>query len=334
MVLNGVARRVRNPVVASSAKKASQEGERKEHPQFWQTNSLWLLRVVEVMTAVGLLLSLYLNFEERVKSKDSFRGLCEINSAISCFHVTHSEYGKVLGVPVALFGVTWFIVLAAALVKLHMAYGVDRQLFSEFLLATLGWSAIGVLSVFYFIWAEWMLRTLCPLCTIIHMIVLVVLATLAKICIQIRLFPFSFSFVWHAALSHKSWLFFILLLHSLPFALYSFLPPSPGLDAKHASHVPDVAQYAATIAMCLKESGFTFYGRPNCIYCQQQKELFGDAFPFVSFIECSHPLKTPRCVQQKIEAFPTWIQVNDQGEEVARFVGLHSLEELAGLAGC
>ena len=31
-----------------------------------------------------------------------------------------------MGVPVALFGVTWFIVLAAALVKLHMAYGTSE----------------------------------------------------------------------------------------------------------------------------------------------------------------------------------------------------------------
>lgn len=80
------------------------------------------------------------------------------------------------------------------------------------------------------------------------------------------------------------------------------------------------------IAQCLSDKGVIIYGSKYCHNCQYQKELFGDSFQYINYIECTEEQEL--CSQMGIEAVPTWI-VNGE-----RYLGWKTPEDLAELAGC
>ncbi len=88
-------------------------------------------------------------------------------------------------------------------------------------------------------------------------------------------------------------------------------------------------------AKCLTEKGLKFYGAWWCPHCQNQKELFGDAFQYVDYIECekkpgvSKRQMTQECVDVNIEGYPTWIFADG-----SRQTGELSLETLSEISSC
>ena len=64
-------------------------------------------------------------------------------------------------------------------------------------------------------------------------------------------------------------------------------------------------------AQCLKTKGARMYGAWWCPHCAEQKEMFGYAFQYVNYVECSpegkrEPLNEV-CKQAGIQHFPTWL---------------------------
>ncbi len=97
--------------------------------------------------------------------------MCEVNETVSCQQVLTSQYGSVLGVPVAAGGAIW-----ALLVFMLAAFGLrsrNRRLrrasrATSFVLATLG-----LASVFYFGYVSFfVLKTACLLCMTMYVSVI------------------------------------------------------------------------------------------------------------------------------------------------------------------
>ena len=87
---------------------------------------------------------------------------------------------------------------------------------------------------------------------------------------------------------------------------------------------------ASGLANHLTAMGAQMFGAYWCPHCQEQKKKFGDAFSEVDYVECDPGGENPRtqlCLDNNIEAFPTWV-INDE-----HHLGVHSLEELAELSG-
>ena len=92
---------------------------------------------------------------------------------ISCSAVRNSPYAKFLNVPLAAFGVIWFALMLAVSLKLcgrhghsraaHERYVADDMLFT----AQIVWLAAGLASVFYFLYAEFVIGADPPLCTVV-----------------------------------------------------------------------------------------------------------------------------------------------------------------------
>ena len=80
-------------------------------------------------------------------------------------------------------------------------------------------------------------------------------------------------------------------------------------------------------AQCLALKDFTMYGAAWCSHCKAQKEMFGDSFKYVKYVEC--PDNVEVCSAKGVEGYPTWI--TDKGEKL---VGAQPLEKLAELSGC
>lgn len=82
-----------------------------------------------------------------------------------------------------------------------------------------------------------------------------------------------------------------------------------------------------SFASCLTERGAVMYGSEGCGFCKKQKDLFGDSFERIDYVECSKA--GDACRSAGITGFPTWI-INS----VDFLVGFQELEELASATGC
>jgi glutaredoxin len=90
--------------------------------------------------------------------------------------------------------------------------------------------------------------------------------------------------------------------------------------------------YHDKLARCLAEKKVTMYGAMWCDHCKEQKELFGDSFRYVPYVECTvngTRKITEECKSLGIRRTPTWIFPN--GDRQERVI---PLDELASRAGC
>ena len=115
-----------------------------------------------ILSILGFITSLYLTIQHFIESQ----GACDINAAISCSLVNSSTYSEIFGVPIAIFGMLWFM----ALFLLAWNYFHKKSQKQDKML--LYWNYLGFLAVIYLITAEVWLRAICPFCTVVHVIVL------------------------------------------------------------------------------------------------------------------------------------------------------------------
>jgi hypothetical protein len=86
-----------------------------------------------------------------------------------------------------------------------------------------------------------------------------------------------------------------------------------------------------TFAQCLTSKQLKMYGAYWCPHCAEQKEMFGDSFQYVPYIECGvrgSRDPAPACVQAGIKHFPTWQFADGERREGA--LGLQTLSEKSG----
>ena len=86
-----------------------------------------------------------------------------------------------------------------------------------------------------------------------------------------------------------------------------------------------------SLAQCLTEKGAAMYGAYWCPHCKTQKEMFGNSFKYINYIECDargENAKPELCEQAGITGYPTWI-INGK-----TYVGVRQFQELADATGC
>jgi hypothetical protein len=85
-------------------------------------------------------------------------------------------------------------------------------------------------------------------------------------------------------------------------------------------------------AKCLSENGVTMYGAYWCPHCNAQKQMFGNSWKQVNYVECSLPNnagQTQQCVESGIGAYPTW-----EFQNGLRIEGDLALEKISTFSGC
>ena len=86
------------------------------------------------------------------------------------------------------------------------------------------------------------------------------------------------------------------------------------------------------LAECLSEKKVTMFGAFWCPHCANQKEIFGNSFSKINYVECSLPDKsgqTQICKDKEIKGYPTW-----EFGDGSRVEGEMTLAALAAKAGC
>lgn len=80
------------------------------------------------------------------------------------------------------------------------------------------------------------------------------------------------------------------------------------------------------LAKCLTDNGAVMYGSKYCGHCENQKELFGDSFQYITYVDCTE--QTQLCQENGIRAVPAW-KINGE-----LHVGFKPLDELALMVDC
>jgi len=114
-----------------------------------------------ILSILGLGTSAYLIYSHYRPSLEG--SVCDITASVSCTVVNSGIYSKIAGIPVAIYGVTWFLISGILSWKSFKNKNTIPKL--------LWWNAGGFLSLFYFIYIEYLLDTICPFCTVVHVLV-------------------------------------------------------------------------------------------------------------------------------------------------------------------
>ena len=116
---------------------------------------------------LGLGVSGYLTYEHFTSSTSL---ACSDNGVINCLKVTTSSYSEVLGVPVALLGLIFFVVML--ILQLPPMW---RRPEAAIRWIRLAWATIGLGTVLYLFYAElFRIDAICLWCTSVHILTLVV----------------------------------------------------------------------------------------------------------------------------------------------------------------
>lgn len=262
------------------------------------------LRTISILSLIGLITSIYLVYNHYAPPQAG--SFCDFGETVSCSLVNTSVYSELFGVPVALFGAVWFIILGL------MGWKATTK--KELLPGILAWSVLGMLFVVYMIIAEIILQAVCPLCTFVHLIVLIVLL----LCISLYQSQ-AVKWSWSPL---KKWIALVVVLNLLPLLILNW---PAGEEVNYDS-----------LAQCMTDNGVVMYGSFRCGVCARTREMFGDSFQYVKEIEC-HPqgenAQTELCIAKQIEGTPTWA-IEQNGEEIKRHTGFLTIDELQEFSGC
>jgi len=80
-------------------------------------------------------------------------------------------------------------------------------------------------------------------------------------------------------------------------------------------------------AQCLTKADVVMYGTDWCGHCTDQKEMFGDDFDYIEFVDCD--FHSEECSEAGITGYPTWLI---DGEVLGR--GSQTFDALAEASGC
>jgi uncharacterized membrane protein len=123
----------------------------------------WLPIVSTVLAVVGLAISGYLTYEHYTASTTL---ACSDTGVVNCLQVTTSAQSKVLGIPVALLGLVYFVAMIP--LCLPAAWRSRRP---EVRYARLGAAVVGIGFVFYLLYSElFTIGKVCLWCTGVHVV--------------------------------------------------------------------------------------------------------------------------------------------------------------------
>ena len=113
-----------------------------------------------IIATIGIVLGLYLTYSFYSNSIP----VCDISQNISCDKLTKGDYATVLGIPIAVMGVLWFVLIFL------LAYQTNKNPKNAIYLLLL--SISGLIFMLYLIGIEIALKTICLWCTAVHILIL------------------------------------------------------------------------------------------------------------------------------------------------------------------
>ncbi len=246
-------------------------------------------RPVLALALIGLAISGYLSLVALSGTQALF---CAVDSA--CEVVQGSRFSLFLGVPVAIWGVALYALVALVAWRSPPRLRRWRRLWALALLGT-------TVSVYLTLAGLIALDAVCGWCLASLATILGILAVLiVRRPASAPGMPWS-SWLLSSGIAALTVVAVLHLFHS-------------GLLQGHED--PELL----ALARHLEESGAKFYGAFWCPSCREQKRLFGASSERLPYVECSPGGRTGplamACVEQDIQGYPTWIVRGQRYQQV------------------
>mmetsp|Transcript_17535 Transcript_17535/g.29839 ORF Transcript_17535/g.29839 Transcript_17535/m.29839 type:complete len:292 (-) Transcript_17535:58-933(-) len=270
-----------------------------------------------ILSFIGFLcmfVSIYLVYDH---IKDEEASFCDVGSHISCSKVRRSIFSELFNVPIAIFGLLFHIFLIlVSLVGIQMS-GKQLKCYIAFIFYM---NVFGVAFIVYLVCAEIYLSALCPFCTVLHIAQLISMYIIWKVYNSYSSMPSLSEVLWEL----RIWILFFGCINFIPIVYFNVT-----IDLSVEDEVVVLNEEFAT---CLTHSGWRFYGLANCGWCAKQKGLFGRTMKRIIFIDCAENKDV--CKEKQVDAYPTWIKFDEDGNETNRWKGFVSLETWDILEDC
>lgn len=299
-----------------------------------------------LVSIAGILLSVYMVMD---KYSTTGRSSCDLSERISCSAINNSSFSMLLGLPVAVWGVVWFLISAAFSFLLRRAETLGSVRIQPescpplpasavWATALLAWCVAGVGFIFYLLGAELVLGAICPMCTLVHVVVAFLFYTSLRLYgrhaphaseapfaafVLVVTSPQAIAALLRAMRLAIPWL---AALAAAPLVIFFVISVATGLSP--------LSPEQAAFRTCLIEKGhqLVIYATAECAMCQSQVELLGPrVMQMVQHVNCSSGVS---CKDKNLKGFPTWIVLDSSEEEIARFFGFRTLAQLMSLASC
>ena len=267
-------------------------------PVRWSKTRSPLDIVLLGLAVLGILLTTYLSYVAMFEVHPAFCG-----EGSGCDLVQGSRWATLLGVPMALWGLFTYVVMAGLIWRGRR----KPESWTAFIfVAVCGFAISAYLTVVSVVEIE----ATCSYCLTSFAII-----TTIMVLSIVRRPP-----EWLTSVKEAVVLAVVMVgvLHMHYSGLFSAAagPEDPQLQA---------------LTIHLADTGVKFYGAYWCPRCQEQKALFGSSVKRLPYVECSSggrgsPLTAP-CVVENIKSYPTWI-IGDQ-----RLTGLQTPSALASASG-
>lgn len=126
-----------------------------------------ILKIIISLSFLGVLVALYALYEYYFGSADS---ICNINSKFSCTAVNQSGYSDIYGIPVSVFGVFGYALIATVASKR------EKCKLGNYKNILLGLSAFSFLfSIYLAAISAFVIKVWCPTCIVSYFIILILL---------------------------------------------------------------------------------------------------------------------------------------------------------------
>jgi len=240
-------------------------------------------RVLLALVAAGILLTAYLTFTAWFGTHPAY---CGADSG--CDLVQSSRWSTFLGLPMSLWGLLTYAVLARSLWRLRTRPSAWRfALLVAFVGAGVSWF-LTLVSVFQ-------IEATCPWCLASFAIM-----NLLLVLVLLRRPAHMPQHQWNVSLPVP-----VAVAGAVVLGLH--LHFSGLFDATVGPEEPRLK----ALAMHLEKAGARFYGAYWCPHCQEQKALFGASVKRLPYVECSPDGRSGpvalACLENDISDYPTWI---------------------------
>jgi uncharacterized membrane protein/glutaredoxin len=246
---------------------------------------------VLALSLVGVALAGYLSFTALTSA--AVQGCAEGGG---CDAVLTSRWATLLGVPTAVWGLLTYLALAGT----AFIRRAETQWRWSWTLAFFG----TLYSVYLTTISLTMLGATCPYCltSLALMTSLLVVVTFQRP-FTIQGFSWQRWLTWRGVVSAG----LIVFLH---LNYIGVVGRTPGVEDP----------ISRALAVHLTKSGAIMYGAHWCEHCQQQKDLFGEAWRRLPYVECSTggqgSPQTAECRNRQVKTYPTWVINGQRYEEV------------------
>jgi uncharacterized membrane protein len=259
----------------------------------------WLLGLV----LAGIALTAYLTFVAWFGEHPAYCG-----AESDCGLVQQSRWSTLLGVPIALWGLLTYALLARLVWRLRTRPSSWRMALT---IATVGAGVSWYLTVV----SVFVIEAVCVYCLASFGIInaLLVLLLVRR---PAHMPEHEWAISLPGPLGSAVVVVFALFLH-----FSGLFDPAAGPEKP----------YLKALAIHLQDSGARFYGTYWCPACQQQKALFEASVDRLPYVECTPGGRKSAynfaCIANDIQDFPTWIV------DGRRLTGVISVRELAAMSG-